>query len=45
MYNGTDLLKKLQDPNEAAFDVKNIKVLFGIDNQPVLIWRYYSVAQ
>lgn len=45
MYNGADLIKMLEDPNEAAFDVKNVKVLFTNGNMPDLIWRYYSVAQ
>ena len=45
MHNGTELEEMLRAGDGAAFDVKNVRVLFDTNNMPFMVWRFYSVAQ
>ena len=45
MHNGTELEEMLRAGDGAAFDVKNVRVLFDTNNMPFMVWRSYSVAQ
>lgn len=43
--DGEDLLNLLEADDGPSFAVKNVCTLFDNNNQPRLIWRYYSPAQ
>lgn len=43
--DGEALLKLLEEDNGPSFSVRNVRILYDNNNQPVLIWRYYSPAQ
>lgn len=45
IYRGDKLKELLKDKEAVGFDCKNVKVLYDWNNQPQLIWRYYSPAQ
>ena len=45
VYRGDKLKELLKDPAGASFSVKNVQVLYDENNEPKLIWRFYSPLQ
>ena len=43
--DGDELKALLEGKEGPSFSVKNVRTLFDNNNQPVLVWRYYSPAQ
>ena len=42
---GEDLRTLLADPDAIGFNTRNVRVLYDTNNQPQLIWRFYSPLQ
>ena len=43
--DGNGLLALLESADGASFEVRNVRILYDNNNQPTLIWRFYSSAQ
>jgi len=45
LRNGEDLVALLEKGDGPSFAVENVHILFDHNNQPVMVWRFYSPAQ